>query len=112
VGSGCVLVVINGRSVTRVLTTHLVPAAAAACLCGDTRKIPRRKHCAGPNNIVNTVSVVLKFSVCRFPTIVIFASGSGIATAAALIESPVGVCTHISPKLRGDVRVYYQAPNR
>lgn len=51
-------------------------------------------------------------AVCRFPTIVIFASGSGIATAAALIESPVGVCTHISPKLRGDVRVYYLAPNR
>ena len=49
---------------------------------------------------------------CRYPTIVIFASGSGIALASALIESPFGVSTHISPKLRGAVRLYYLAPNR
>lgn len=48
----------------------------------------------------------------RFPTVIIFASGTGIATAAALIESPVGVGTHISPRLRQDVRLYYAAPNR
>lgn len=48
----------------------------------------------------------------RYPTIVIFASGAGIATAAALIESPVGVSTHLSPTLRSDVRLYYSVPNR
>ncbi|KAF8056346.1 psmg3 [Scenedesmus sp. PABB004] len=48
----------------------------------------------------------------RFPTVVIFASGSGIATAAALLESPVGSSTHLAPALRSDVRLYYAAPNR
>ncbi|WIA14950.1 hypothetical protein OEZ85_001661 [Tetradesmus obliquus] len=48
----------------------------------------------------------------RFPTVVIFASGHGIATAAALLESPLGAPTHLSPTLRSDVRVYYNAPNR
>jgi NAD(P)H-flavin reductase len=44
--------------------------------------------------------------------VVVFASGHGIATAAALLESPLGAPTHLSPKLRADVRVYYNAPNR
>lgn len=52
------------------------------------------------------------FLRCRFPTVVIFTSGHGIATAAALLESPLGAPTHLSPTLRSDVRVYYNAPNR
>jgi hypothetical protein len=48
----------------------------------------------------------------RYPTVVIFASGAGIATASSLIESPIGASTHISPQLRSDVRLYYSAPNR
>lgn len=52
------------------------------------------------------------YCVCSFPTIVIFASGSGIATAAAVIESPLGVSTHLSPAMRKDIRLYYAAPNR
>eukprot|EP00878_Enallax_costatus_P008856 GHUV01009258.1.p1 GENE.GHUV01009258.1~~GHUV01009258.1.p1 ORF type:complete len:342 (+),score=68.56 GHUV01009258.1:752-1777(+) len=48
----------------------------------------------------------------RYPTVVIFASGPGVATAAALIASPSGIATHLSPKLRSNVRLYYSAPNR
>ncbi|KAF6252479.1 hypothetical protein COO60DRAFT_1704250 [Scenedesmus sp. NREL 46B-D3] len=51
-------------------------------------------------------------AVFRFPTVIIFASGHGIATAAALLESPLGAPTHLSSTLRADVRVYYNAPNR
>eukprot|EP00775_Hariotina_reticulata_P004579 gene4579-4833_t len=50
--------------------------------------------------------------VFRYPTIVMFVSGAGIATAAALIESPLGVSTHLSPRLRSDIRVYYSTANR
>eukprot|EP00879_Flechtneria_rotunda_P022233 GHRR01023459.1.p1 GENE.GHRR01023459.1~~GHRR01023459.1.p1 ORF type:complete len:333 (+),score=84.39 GHRR01023459.1:149-1147(+) len=51
-------------------------------------------------------------AIFRYPTIVMFASGAGIATATALIESPVGCSTHLSPRMRTDVRLYYAAPNR
>eukprot|EP00882_Tetradesmus_deserticola_P001057 GHRQ01001144.1.p1 GENE.GHRQ01001144.1~~GHRQ01001144.1.p1 ORF type:complete len:400 (+),score=143.13 GHRQ01001144.1:233-1432(+) len=51
-------------------------------------------------------------AVFRFPTVIVFASGQGIATAAALLESPLGASTHLSSMLRADVRVYYNAPNR
>lgn len=48
----------------------------------------------------------------RFPTLVIFAAGGGIATAAALVESPLGAPTHLGLPLRADVRLFYVAPNR
>jgi hypothetical protein len=71
------------------------PAHPCALLCADT-------------TTTHPTCVLL-----RFPTVVIFAAGTaGIAAASALISSPQGVSTCVSPKLRSDVRLYYNAPNR
>ncbi|PRW60867.1 hypothetical protein C2E21_1253 [Chlorella sorokiniana] len=49
-------------------------------------------------------------AVFRYPTIVMFAEGAGIATAKALIEATADA-GGLSFKRRGDVRMYYRAPN-
>lgn len=50
-------------------------------------------------------------AIYRYPTLVIFTEGKGIATTRALVESTVDVC-NLTPKLRKDVRVYYKAQNQ
>lgn len=50
-------------------------------------------------------------SVYRYPTIVMFVAGSGIATARALLTATADV-PNLSPGLRKDVRVYYKVPNQ
>lgn len=44
---------------------------------------------------------------CRYPTLVLFVEGRGIATARALIESPSSV-TNLGLEFRQDVRMYYR----
>lgn len=47
-------------------------------------------------------------AACRYPTLVIFVAGpAGMATCAALLESPSGA-PNLEPKFRTDVRVYYK----
>eukprot|EP00877_Chromochloris_zofingiensis_P007150 jgi/Chrzof1/2689/Cz11g25090.t1 len=49
-------------------------------------------------------------AIFRYPTLVLFVEGRGIATARALIESPSSV-TNLGLEFRQDVRMYYRAPN-
>jgi len=49
-------------------------------------------------------------AVYRYPTVVMFVSGRGIATARSLLECSNDVA-NLSAHLRSDVRVYYLAPN-
>eukprot|EP00803_Ostreobium_quekettii_P000734 evm.model.scf_636EXC.6 EVM.evm.TU.scf_636EXC.6 scf_636EXC:40187-44945(+) len=49
--------------------------------------------------------------IYRYPTIVIFCEGEGIATAKALIECPSDVVSLNLP-YRTDARLYYKAPNQ
>lgn len=47
----------------------------------------------------------------RFPTVVLFVSGAGIANAKALLESTADIA-NLFPKMRKDIRVYYKVPNQ
>lgn len=49
-------------------------------------------------------------AIYRFPTVVLFVEGAGIAHARALVESSADVA-NLNLKFRTDVRMYYKAPN-
>ncbi|GMH35445.1 hypothetical protein BSKO_03313 [Bryopsis sp. KO-2023] len=50
------------------------------------------------------------FGVYRFPTVVIFCEGEGIAAARSLINATPDI-VGLTVELRGDVKMYYKAPN-
>lgn len=49
-------------------------------------------------------------AIYRYPTVVMFVTGAGIATAKALLESDTSV-PNLGLNFRDDVRMYYLAPN-